>query len=466
MEFPEIADYLTSLQRRRPKLGTETTTRMLSHFDDPHCGIDCVQIAGSNGKGSTARLLESILRETGLRVGLFISPGLDDFREQVRVDGSAVPKRRVVEYVRRLRPFIEQLSEEGDEPTHFEVLTALAIRHFDEMDVDVAILEVGIGGRHDATSAVDPVASAVTSVSLEHTALLGETVEEIARDKAQVAPEATPLVTGADGAALAAIREETDVVTVGTGDSDIRAVETGMHSDVENEVSIVGLDWSVETNLSLLGHHQATNAGIAAVLARQFAAVATETIAEGLRAATWPGRFEIVSTDPMVVLDGAHNPAAAAALSGVLDRFDHDELHLVFAAMADKEYGRMLAALPAAETAYATRPDTKRAETLDALAEALAEHADTVDVSPSVSRATARAIEAADADDFVLVTGSLYTVSEARKQWDLPSASAVPGKPNASMPSLGTPSDEYPSIIYDASADTGTPVELPDDADR
>ncbi|WP_311172919.1 dihydropteroate synthase [Halobellus ordinarius] len=419
MEYHEAADYLTSFQRRRPKLGIETTARMLSHFGDPHLDVDCVQIAGSNGKGSTARMLESVLRRAGVSVGLFTSPSLNDFREQVRVDGRPVPKSKVAEYAKEIGPCIDRLREDDDEPTHFEVLTAVALRHFSEKDVDVAVLEVGIGGRYDATSAVDPVAGAVTSVSLEHTELLGDTIEEIARDKAQVAPQDAPLVTGADGAALDAIREVTDAISVGPPDSDpdVVAVETGMRSAVENEISIVGPGWEVETNLPLLGAHQATNAGVAATLARQVAAVEAEAIAEGLRAVLWPGRFEIMSTEPMIALDGSHNPGATATLAGLLARYDYEDLHLVFAAMSDKAYDEMIDSLPGIATAYATRPELDRAEDPDTLAATLEDYADTVEAVPSVPEATERAIEAADPDDFVLVTGSLYAVAEARDRW-------------------------------------------------
>ncbi len=419
MEYHEAADYLTSFQQRRPKLGIETTARMLSHLGDPHLDVDCVQIAGSNGKGSTARMLDGVLRNGGVSVGLFTSPGLNDFREQLRVDGRKVPQSLLCQYAEELVPCIDRLREDDDEPTHFEVLTAVALRHFSEMDVDVAILEVGIGGRYDATSAVDPVASAVTSVSLEHTELLGETVEEIARDKSQVAPTDAPLVTGADGDALAAIREVTDVITVGpeNADPDVVAVETGMQSPVENEVSIRGPGWSVDANLPLLGAHQATNAGVAATLARQIADVGPDAIAAGLRSVTWPGRFEIMDQEPMTVLDGSHNPGAAATIADLVGRYEYDDLHLVFAAMSDKDYGRMIESYPEIEAAYATRPDLDRAEDPEALAAALSEHAGTVETVPSVPEATERAIAAADPDDFVLVTGSLYAVAEARDRW-------------------------------------------------
>jgi len=417
MEYHEAADYLQSLQRHRPKLGVDTTARMLAHLGDPQDSFDAIQIAGSNGKGSTARMLERVLRAAGLDVGLFTSPGLQGFREQVRVNDRTIPKTRVVEFVETIDPCLDRLAADDDMPTHFEVLTALALYHFGAEAVDVAVLEVGIGGRYDATSAVDPVASAVTSVSLEHTDLLGDTTTEIARDKAQVAPADRPLVTAATGDALAAIREESDVVTVGPTDADVRAVETGTRSTVESEVAITGPDWALETRLSLLGQHQAENAGVAATLARQVASVAPETVAEGLRNTTWPGRFEVVETEPTVVLDGSHNPGAAVTLGRQLDRYDYDDLHVVFGAMRDKDHAGMLAELPHATTAIATRPDNVRAADPETLAAVFADHADEIEQVPSVPEATERALARADVNDFVLVTGSLYTVAEARDRW-------------------------------------------------
>jgi len=417
MEYHESADYLQSLQRRRPKLGTDTTARMLSHLGDPDDSFDSVQIAGSNGKGSTARMTESVLRAAGLDVGLFTSPGLNGFREQITVNGGRVPKERVTEFVEQIEPCIDQLAAEDDKPTHFEVLTALALYHFDVEDVDVAVLEVGIGGRYDATSAVEPVASAVTSISLEHTDLLGDTVEAIARDKAQVAPRDAPLVTGTTGAALETIQGITDTITVGDAGADVTAVENGMRSAVENRISLTGPDWALESNLKLLGQHQAENAGVAATLARQLIDVDTETVSEGLRAATLPGRFEIRSTDPMVVLDGSHNPGAMETLTTLIERYEYDDLHVVFAAMNDKEYERMIATLPAVETAFTARPEVDRAASTESLAAAFEGQATRVQRVESVPEATERAIATADTDDFVLVAGSLYAVAEARDRW-------------------------------------------------
>ncbi|MFC4440123.1 MULTISPECIES: dihydropteroate synthase [Natrialbaceae] len=447
MEYHESVDYLESLQRRRPKLGTETTAQLLSHLGRPDDGVDCVQIAGSNGKGSTARMLERILRDAGLDVGLYTSPDLNDFRERIRVNGRKIPKERVRAFVDEIDGCVERLREADDGPTYFEVLTALALDHFGAEAVDVAVLEVGIGGRYDATSVVDPIASAVTSVTLEHTDILGDTIEAIARDKAQVASAGAPLVTGADGAALEAIRSETDVITVDSDEGDVIARENGLASQIESSVSITAPTWSLETNLPLLGQHQATNAGIAATLARQIAAVDSETIARGLRKAHWPGRFEIVSTEPIAILDGAHNPGACATLGELVDRYEYDDLHLVFGAMTDKDHRRMIAALPPVDAIHLCEPDVSRAECVDELARVFDGRAPTVDPAGSVLEATERALSEADDDDCVLVTGSLYAVAEARDRWT-----------RLQIPKRTTPRAEDDLFVDEDDADLEAPI--------
>ena len=423
MDYREAANFLFGLRRFRMKPGTASTERLLAHLGDPHEDGTYVQIAGSNGKGSTARMTESILREVGLDVGLYTSPHMDDVRERVQVNGRSVPESAVTEFVTETRDYVTDRAADGEAPTFFETLTALALWYFDREGVDVAILEVGIGGRHDATSVVDPAASAVTDVSLEHTDVLGDTVEEIARDKAQVAPADSPLVTAAGGAALAAIRGVVgEVIRVGSGseDSDVAVEYGGLTDGYEGVVSIAGADVDVETAVPMPGVHQARNAGIAAALARQVGAATPTTtvdaaaIGAGLRRAHWPGRFEVLRRDPLVVLDGAHNPGACTALAGVLAEASYDDLSLVVGAMHDKDHARMADALPAPDRVYACEPALDRAEDREVLARVYERHGAAVETAPAVETAFDRAIEAADPDDCVLVTGSLYTVREAR----------------------------------------------------
>jgi dihydropteroate synthase len=426
MRFHEAANYLFALQRYPSRPGIDATADLLAHLDDPHENIPCVQIAGSNGKGSTARMVESVLREAGLDVGLYTSPHFEDIRERIRINGRTLPEESLVAFIETVDSYATGHAANGESPTFFEAVTALALWEFRRQDVDVAVLEVGIGGRYDATSVVDPVASAVTTVSLEHTDMLGEDVGTIARDMAHVAPENRPLVTAAQGDALAAIEEELDETYLVTGtetdqDADL-TVTYGGREGIEGTVSIDG-DRSLDTRLPLLGAHQARNAGVASALVSQIAehldtAIETDTLARGLRNAHWPGRFEILSRDPLVVLDGAHNPGGCRAVAETLSEFAFENLHLVVGALTDKDHQGIATALDDADSVLACEPDTGRAEKREVLATVFERETDaTVHTRSDVAGALADTLERADDADCVLVTGSLHTVGEARARW-------------------------------------------------
>ena len=427
MNYHEAANFLFDLRRFRPKPGTESTAALLAHLGDPHEEVDFVQVAGSNGKGSTARMTERALREADLDVGLYTSPHFDDVRERVRVNGRKIPKAALVEYVESVREYVEDKAADGEAPTFFEVMTGLALWHFGREEVDVAVLEVGIGGKYDATSVVDPVASAVTSVTLEHTGIIGETIAEIAHDKAHVAPDGAPLVTATTGEAFDNVRAYAgDVVRVGTNDRDtadspdVRVEYGGRTNHTEAAVSVSGSDWEVETEIPLLGEYQARNAGVAVALARQAAGVSEDELARGLRKADWPGRFEVMGRDPVVVLDGAHNPGACAALAETVSEFDgeYDDLHLVFGAMHDKDLRGMAEALPTPDRMVACQPNLDRAEDEEVVARAFEETgAGEVLTRNAVEGAVENALNAAEEDDLVLVAGSLFAVAEARTRW-------------------------------------------------
>ncbi|MEE6211425.1 dihydropteroate synthase [Salarchaeum sp. III] len=415
MRYDEAADFLLDLQRYRPRAGTDSTADLLDALGDPHEGPAYVQIAGSNGKGSTARMLESVLREAGLDVGLFTSPHFDDVRERVRVNGRKMPKSALTEFVEDAKPHLVERAAADDPATFFEAVTAMGLWHFGREDVDVAVLEVGIGGKYDATSVVDPEAAAVTSVTLEHQSVLGDTVEEIARDKAHVAPADRPLVTAATGDALDTVRDQAgDVVVVG---EDVTVDYRGRVGLAEAAVGIDGGDWAVSARLPHPGRHQAENAGVAAVLARQLADADSGTIARGIRGAHWPGRFEVMDDSPLTVLDGAHNPGACDALADVLAEYDYDDLVLVLGAMNDKDHAGMADALPDPATVVACEPATPRAEDPDVLARVFEDRTDDVRVVENVESALDTGLDAAGPDDLVLLTGSLYAVAEGRRRW-------------------------------------------------
>jgi dihydropteroate synthase len=432
MQYHEAANDLLDLRRYSTRPGTDATTALLSHLGDPHDQFPSIQIAGSNGKGSTARMVESALSEAGLSVGIYTSPHLDDPRDRIRVDGRKISEAALVEFVEQTREYLTEHAADGTSPTFFETMTAMALWEFGRQDVDIAVLEVGIGGPLDATSAVDPVASAVTTVALEHTDVLGDDVETIARDMAGIEPDDGPIVTAATGTALRTLEAETDeLLTVASTDAADEAgvspaVSTTYHGrdGIEGRVTIETGEWSLDTALPLLGAHQARNAGVAAGLLADLATrtdlglFEAATIERGFRNAHWPGRFEVMDQEPLVVLDGAHNPDGIAAATETLAEFEYDRLHAVVGVMADKDLRGIASALPELDHVVACEPDHTRAENTRAIARAFEQETGaTVETRADVAGALADRLDAADETDCVLVTGSLYTVGEARTCW-------------------------------------------------
>jgi len=216
MHYHEAATFLFDLRRFSVTPGTDRVESLCDHLDIPIGEVASVQIAGSNGKGSTARMVESILRSAGLSVGLYTSPHRTSLTERVRVDGQQLTTEAVTEFVEAARPWLIEQAAAGEPLTFFEVVTAIALREFTRRDVDVAVLEVGLGGEYDATSVVDPVATAITNVSLEHTAVLGDSITEIAHTKARIATADAPMVTACTGEARAVVQSVASPRHVGT----------------------------------------------------------------------------------------------------------------------------------------------------------------------------------------------------------------------------------------------------------
>ncbi|GAB3417231.1 dihydropteroate synthase [Haloparvum alkalitolerans] len=435
MRYHEAASFLFDLRRFSVSPGTESVAALLDHLGNPEEDVAFVQVAGSNGKGSTARMTESVLREAGLSVGLYTSPHLEDLSERVRVDGRPMSDDAIAAFVAETKPWLVERAAAGEPLTFFEVVTAMGIWQFARRDVDVAVLEVGMGGEYDATSAVAPLAAAVTNVSLEHTAVLGDTVAEIARTKAKIAPTDAPLVTACGGEALDVVREVageagSEVVTVdGPGveapatDPDVTAAYEGRVGPCDAAVAVDGDGWAYDARVPLVGEHQATNAGVATALARATAAALDAdlpdgAVLDGLARATWPGRFEVLETAPLVVLDGAHNPAACETLAETLADYDYGDLHLAFAAMHDKDHAGTVENLPTPDSVVTCRPDLDRAEDPEVLAAAFRNGGvETVESADAVADALRTARERAAPEDCVLVTGSLFAVAEARSTY-------------------------------------------------
>lgn len=406
--MPDLIDWLFARQRFGIKPGLGRVHALLGRVGNPETAFETVLVGGTNGKGSTASTLASIFTAAGRRTGLFTSPHLTYFGERFQIDGERVPTHVVEATLQTLKPHAEAL-----EATFFEIVTVLACQLFAAAGVETVVLEVGLGGRFDATNAVEPVLSILTNVSLDHTQILGESVEKIAKDKAGILRPGKLALTAATGGGLEVIREEA---------AQLGARLLVLGSDFRVEVAAAGWDgleltvaspWGrLAVHSPLIGRHQAANVALA-VAAAQALEVSNEAIAAGVRSATWPGRLERLAFQNRTVLfDGAHNPAAAQTLRAVLAELGVTGYTLVAGVGQDKDVAGVLSPLIAdAEHVVLTQAglSPRAADPAE-----LAEIVPGALLEPEPRRALQRAVALTAEKDLIVVAGSLYLVGELR----------------------------------------------------
>lgn len=401
---------------------------LLARLGDPHRGRPTVHIAGSKGKGSVAAMIASILRAAGYRVGLYTSPHLHSFCERIAVDGAPIGEDEFARLTETLAPHVAAENAEGrfGELTTFELVTALAFLYFREAQAQWQVLEVGMGGRLDATNVLDEKALCViTSLSLEHTAVLGETVAEIAAEKAAILRPTTTTVLAPqpydEGAAV--VREKAAELGAPLLDAKREYTWQCQASDLAGQTfTLRGPDGQRELRLPVLGGHQLENAAttVAAIdgLRRRGTAISEDAIAEGLRGLSWPGRLEVLQKRPLVVADGAHNGDSARRLREALaEHFSCASVILVIGVSGDKTVEAMARELaPVARRVIATRSRHPRAAPPEPTAAAFAAHGVPKETAPTVSDALDRALADAGPRDLVCVVGSLFVVAEGRER--------------------------------------------------
>jgi dihydrofolate synthase / folylpolyglutamate synthase len=435
-DFRDAADavydaLLDRIGEEAPQPRLDATRRVTELLGDPQTAYPIIHVAGTNGKTSTSRLIESILRAYGLRTGLLTSPHLERFTERILIDGEPITDEAVAANWADIQPYLEmvdrQLVEAADAPlTYFEALTILAFASFADAPVDVVVLEVGMGGEWDSTNVADADVAVFTPIDLDHTARLGNTLEEIALTKSGIIKPAASVVSAIQQTGAAAVLERAADLTESS-----LAFE-GREFGVEHSAVAVGgqvLDLRGlageyrELFLPLLGDHQAQNAAVAVAAVESFLGsggteLSREVLEEGLATATSPGRLQLVGIEPSVLVDAAHNPHGARALVSALGSyFDFDAVGVVFGVLRDKDAQGILEMLmPVAAEFFLTRPNSARALDVDDLADL----AETVTAAPAhrfddVTDAleSARSWAAQEPRRAVLVTGSISLVGEA-----------------------------------------------------
>ena len=418
LSYEEALQYLYGLQKYGIKFGLSKTSNLLKAFGNPHRGQKYIHIGGSNGKGSVAAMLESILARSGLKVGFYSSPHLVRFTERFRINGQEMAPEKAAGITAELMQVIKL----EHPPTFFEVTTAMALIYFAREKVDMAIMEVGMGGRLDATNVIRPLVSAITNISLEHQFFLGSRLMDIAKEKAGIIKRGVDLVTAATQPSVIRLFEslceqkKAPFWRVGR-DVRYRSDDTGFH--------YYGLRRDFKgLELALKGQFQNRNAALSLAVIELLEGkgfrFSPYDIADGLKDLNWPGRMQVVSREPLIILDGAHNPKAIRELArSITGGFAYERLILVIGVMEDKDIAKIMRGiLPIADYVIYTRPVYYRAASPERLLKEAAPLRKPGEVVPVLSKALEMARAMARPKDLVLVSGSLFTVGEAMTYFD------------------------------------------------
>lgn len=409
----------------------ENMRSLLSMLGDPHRRLRAVHVAGTKGKGSTCAMISSILQAAGYQVGLFTQPHLHTFRERIRINDRLMSEDEMVASLETLKPSIEKISE----PSTFEIMTAMAFQYFAEQEVDLAVVETGLGGRLDTTNVIEPLVAVITSISYDHTYILGNTIEEIAGEKAGIIKEGRPVVCAPQRPAaeevIARVCQERKApfILVGRdwlwqeGEADMGGQAFSVRSEIPDAKGLIADRGSRDVWIHLLGRYQVVNATttIAAIdqLCRQGIKVSMEQVHQGLQRARWPGRLEILGREPLLVVDGAHNVDSVQRLMRALREYlSFDRLILVVGFSADKDInGMMQELISQAQEVIVTQSRHPRAAEPESIVKELGPSETSVSIVSDAASALWRGLELADKGDLVCVTGSLFVVAEARAAW-------------------------------------------------
>jgi len=414
MAYQETLAYLTSLNKMGIRFALDPIRSLLERLHNPQNAYPTLLIAGTNGKGSVAAMTASILCAAGFKTGLYTSPDLIDLRERIRINDTMISRQQVADCLTRVK---ERLTEEV---SYFEFLTAMAFLHFHRQHVDIAVLEVGMGGRLDATNVVMPLVSVITNISLEHREYLGNTLERIAREKGGIIKKGGICLTAAAQrpviGTLKTLCRKKGATLYRLG----KEIRTRIHRDGTFSYEGIGRRYK-KLACPLTGRHQFSNAALALgcveLIEQAGFRVEQQAVAEGLRNTRWEGRLELLQSTPMLLVDGAHNPAGAATLWRALKNdFSYRRLWLIFGVLEDKDYRAMVKKLfPVAYRVILTRPDSDRALSLDVLLPVAREYHKRIQVIESPGDALQQALSQARSGDLVCVAGSLYLVGEIKK---------------------------------------------------
>ncbi len=415
MDYKEALAYIHGVEFFGSKPGLTRIGELLEKLGNPQKGMRFIHIAGTNGKGSCAAMTASVLKAAGYRTGLYTSPYLYRFNERMQINGKEIPDDVLAEIVTRVKPVAEAMA---DHPTEFELMTAIALLWYKQEACDVVVLEVGLGGRFDATNIIDaPEAAVIMNIGLDHTAVLGDTVEQIAFEKAGIIKPGTEAVLFQQSESVTdVVRRRCEELGVPLHIADFSQIKSEFDSLYGQSFSYKGEVYA----LPLLGGHQLKNAAVVLelieVLRGRGWKLEQGDVEHGLYAVHWPGRFELVSEEPLFVVDGGHNPQCAQTVrENLLHYFPNKRRILLLGILRDKDYAGLTEILDGAADEYiCITPDSPRALPAAELADFLKRYNKAVAVCESIRDGVSLALDRSDDESVVCAVGSLYSVGEIR----------------------------------------------------
>lgn len=422
MNYDEAIKYIEDTGKFGMKLGLQRIQKLCDHLGNPEKELKVIHVAGTNGKGSTTTFISSILISQGYRVGIYTSPYLERFTERIKINNEEISKEDVAKYVTELIPIIDKVSDEiiGN-PTQFEIITAMAFKYFKDKGTDYVVLEVGLGGRMDSTNIVDPLLSIITTISYDHMKILGDTLGEIAFEKAGIIKKNRPLVMYPQA------QEAEQVILKRAAEENSRVYRVdGLKYNITSS-SLSGTYFDVtgtyeydNVHINLVGEFQVRNA-ITAILAAEVlkdsgCSIDRKAIYKGLRDARWPGRFEVLKDEPWVIIDGGHNVEGIRSTSGTIRKYFPDgKILVVCGILADKQYDDMVQELVKITKEFiAVTPSNPRALPAEELKKAIEQHGGHAKSAESIREGAELALSMANEYDAILFCGSLYMIGEAR----------------------------------------------------
>ena len=424
MKYEEAMKYITEVGNFGSNYGLERTYKLLEHLGNPERDLKLIHIAGTNGKGSTTSMITEILMGAGYKVGMYTSPFIEEFEERIQINRNNIPKESLAILMDEIKVAVDKVIEAGyNHPTEFEIITVLMLLYFKKENIDFGVIEVGLGGTLDSTNVIKPIIQVITSISFDHTNLLGNTLEKIAREKAGIIKKGIPTVIyPQQEEVLKVIKNKCFEMDSELYIANNENLKFKNIVNLDKPYQLLKYNNEIDILLPLLGEHQIINLSVAmqaieVLNNKNIIDISIANIVKSIKNVSWKGRLEVLSNNPYVVIDGAHNIQGIKTLSRNIKKyFKYENLYLILGILADKDVEEMIKIItPMAKKVYSVTPNSIRGELAESLKDEVSKFNKNCKAFDKYEEAYLEALNDASEKDLILASGSLYMIGDMRK---------------------------------------------------